>query len=368
MENVSEASPLMGGPRSRHVDDEETPGLPSSGSTGRLLWKSVASISLVAAFVLAAGSRTRSLKNHQTSHIDSDHSAFDPIFHSWESELYKRTQIVPPLLGRAKRNEKDGDSAGRSMGKELIYFNHSEAFQMLHSTEPFLAQDFYYYQQGWEAQINQAYCGVASCMAAMNSLRGRISLPQDPVFFPFPWATQLTLIENECVREHLYDIDKMEHRFWGLGLDMATTLLNCNLQGRGYRASAYPVDPKNVTTSKIRSVFQAALKDEDTRLVINYDRGGIAQGQMGHGHFSPIGAYNSEKDAFLIMDVAKYKYPPVWVPTAELLGGIASLDNCAFFNYPEKPFDTSYPTTVIAELLGCKPNYRGYILITKDGD
>jgi Phytochelatin synthase len=296
-----------------------------------------------------------------TSH-GLDTASYDRIVHTWESELYKRrTQIVPSILGR--RSKQDSlEGVG-----DLIYFNHSQAFDMLRLIKPTrLAQHFYYYQQGWDAQINQAYCGVASAMAVLNSLRGKIVLPQDPVYLPFPWATQTTLIQNECVKQNVYDIDTTENYFWGLGLDLATKLLNCHLQGQGYTAVAHHVDPATATISELRSIFQAALDNEDARLVINYDRGGITQGPMGHGHFSPIGAYNHEQDAFLVMDVAKYKYPPVWVPTSTLMGGIGTMDLCADFTYPDKPIDITHLTADVAELLGCKPLYRGYILITID--
>eukprot|EP00953_Heterococcus_sp_UTEX-ZZ885_P025092 13657-Heterococcus_DN1.PRE.1 len=46
-------------------------------------------------------------------------------------------------------------------------------------------------------------------------------------------------------------------------------------------------------------------------LVIAYDRKVL--GQTGGGHFSPIGAYNSEHDKVLIMDVARFKYSAHWV-------------------------------------------------------
>jgi glutathione gamma-glutamylcysteinyltransferase len=36
--------------------------------------------------------------------------------------------------------------------------------------------------------------------------------------------------------------------------------------------------------------------------------------QTGSGHFSPIGGYHAAKDMVLIMDVARFKYPPHWVP------------------------------------------------------
>ena len=54
---------------------------------------------------------------------------------------------------------------------------------------------------------------------------------------------------------------------------------------------------------EMKRVLVAALEEDDSRVIINYDRGGIGQGDFGHGHFSPLGAYNSERDAFLILDV-----------------------------------------------------------------
>ena len=36
--------------------------------------------------------------------------------------------------------------------------------------------------------------------------------------------------------------------------------------------------------------------------------------QTGSGHFSPIGGYHAGKDMVLILDVARFKYPPHWVP------------------------------------------------------
>ena len=34
----------------------------------------------------------------------------------------------------------------------------------------------------------------------------------------------------------------------------------------------------------------------------------------GDGHFSPIGGYNAREDLVLILDTARFKYPPHWVP------------------------------------------------------
>ena len=35
---------------------------------------------------------------------------------------------------------------------------------------------------------------------------------------------------------------------------------------------------------------------------------------LGDGHFSPIGGYHKDRDLILVLDTARFKYPPHWVP------------------------------------------------------
>ena len=51
-------------------------------------------------------------------------------------------------------------------------------------------------------------------------------------------------------------------------------------------------------------------------LVANYDR--QALGQTGAGHFSPLAAWHAASDRVLVLDVARFKYPPHWVPVQDL--------------------------------------------------
>ena len=60
-------------------------------------------------------------------------------------------------------------------------------------------------------------------------------------------------------------------------------------------------------------------------MVVNYLRKVI--GQESGGHISPIAAYNKETDRFLILDVSRYKYPPVWVKAEELWQAINTVDS-----------------------------------------
>lgn len=48
--------------------------------------------------------------------------------------------------------------------------------------------------------------------------------------------------------------------------------------------------------------------------------------QTGSGHFSPIGGYHAGKDMVLILDVARFKYPPHWVPLSLLWEAMNTVD------------------------------------------
>lgn len=48
--------------------------------------------------------------------------------------------------------------------------------------------------------------------------------------------------------------------------------------------------------------------------------------QTGTGHFSPIGGYHAGRDMVLILDVARFKYPPHWVPLTLLWQAMDTID------------------------------------------
>lgn len=279
-----------------------------------------------------------------------------------KSEAKKKAHAEKKMQKKqAKMNEK-----GTSVSNELIYLNHTSAFRTIRHGNDMLSssEDFFHYQNGWEAQINQAYCAVATSAAALNSLRGVIELPQDPIYVPFPWATQLTLVKDACVDLAVHDPTAV--RYAGLGLGMVPSLLNCYLEPQGFVATGHPMDPAAATVDEVRSLVKGALMEEDSRVLLNYDRGGIGQGPMGHGHWSPIGAYDAATDSFLVMDVAKYKYPPVFVPTEALLHGAATLDTCSTMGEHPTPVDfTSHDFQKLSHDLACQPGFRGFVVIKR---
>lgn len=81
---------------------------------------------------------------------------------------------------------------------------------------------------------------------------------------------------------------------------------------------------KNMTPqAKFRSFIDQSCRSDqgDLFIIANFDRQTL--GQTGSGHFSPIGGYHRQKDLVLIMDVARFKYPPWWVPVEDLWRAMA---------------------------------------------
>lgn len=60
-------------------------------------------------------------------------------------------------------------------------------------------------------------------------------------------------------------------------------------------------------------------------MIINYLR--KALGQERGGHISPLAAYDAETDRFLILDVSRYKYPPVWATAADVFAAMDTTDS-----------------------------------------
>eukprot|EP01083_Nonionella_stella_P298774 1014033_1 len=73
-----------------------------------------------------------------------------------------------------------------------------------------------------------------------------------------------------------------------------------------------------------KDVMRSCLAPKDPVIIVSYSRAGLQQ--TGDGHFSPIAGYHKQKDMLLIMDVARFKYPPHWVKTEVLYDAMCRMD------------------------------------------
>jgi hypothetical protein len=79
---------------------------------------------------------------------------------------------------------------------------------------------------------------------------------------------------------------------------------------------AKTVYASTVTAGVFRDTARRVLQTPAEYLVVNYNRAEV--GQLSGGHISPVAAYHSDSDMFLILDVSRYKYPPFWITAEDL--------------------------------------------------
>lgn len=197
------------------------------------------------------------------------------------------------------------------LANNLINFS-SDSGKRLFSTSN-AKEDFFYLSMQFVTQNNQAYCGVASTVMVLNSLG--ITAPQVPQYASYRSFTQENLFDNEKTKAVITP-EKVARQ----GLTLAEL---------GGLIASYDVDVKvyhaaDTNIETFRKLAVANLKQPENFVIVNYLRKEINQ-EKG-GHISPIAAYNAQADRFLIMDVSRYKYPPVWVKTTELWKAMNTVD------------------------------------------
>jgi len=114
----------------------------------------------------------------------------------------------------------------------------------------------------------------------------------------------------------------------GLTLDEFACTAVCNgasiVKHRVMDCGENHLDWENAEKLFRKTVKEVCIQTEK-KLVVAYDRSVLLQ--TGSGHFSPIGGYHEGTDKVLILDVARFKYPPHWVPLKLLVKSMSSIDS-----------------------------------------
>jgi hypothetical protein len=161
-------------------------------------------------------------------------------------------------------------------------------------------------------QKTQAYCGVASIVMVLNALHA--PAPSSPEYLPYRTFTQDNLLDESTDAVLARDLLARQ----GMTLDQLGGLLALHPIAVEVHHAA------DGGLEAFRAAARAALGAKDHFVIVNYLRKPLGQ-QIG-GHISPLAAYDDKSDRFLIMDVARYKYPPVWVKSADLFDAMNTTD------------------------------------------
>lgn len=162
-------------------------------------------------------------------------------------------------------------------------------------------------------QKNQAFCGVASMVMVLNA--AGVPAPAVPEYEPFHIFTQDNLLDERT--------DAIVARTTILRQGMTLDELAGVLATRPLAVSVKHAG--DTSLDAFRATASDYLSKPGHFVIVNYLRKAIRQ-EVG-GHISPLAAYDADTDRFLILDVARYKYPPVWVKAADLFAAMNTPDN-----------------------------------------
>jgi glutathione gamma-glutamylcysteinyltransferase len=159
----------------------------------------------------------------------------------------------------------------------------------------------------FHTQSDPAFCGLGTLVLVLNAL----AIDPERVWKgPWRWYS-----------EELLDCCLPPERVAREGITMSqfACLARCN----GASVTTYRAD--RTTLEEFRSWIDASSRAPDEpHLVASYSR--RALGQTGTGHYSPIAGYHAGRDLALVLDVARFKYPPHWVPVPALWGALGPPD------------------------------------------
>ncbi len=164
---------------------------------------------------------------------------------------------------------------------------------------------FWKLMQSFESQVDQTYCGIASAVTVLNSLD--VPAPPSPSIYPYRRFDEFNIFTEAVLA---IKAPKVVH-LGGLTLDELGQVIS----SFGVRVDVHHADSP-LDLDGFRTIAAAALTDPRTRVIVNFER--KALGESGEGHHSPLGAYDAITDRFLLLDVARYRLPPIWVSAADL--------------------------------------------------
>jgi hypothetical protein len=174
-------------------------------------------------------------------------------------------------------------------------------------------QSYWPLSQYFETQRNEAYCSVATSVMTLNALG--IKRPESSLYPDFPYFSQEDFFRS--VDPQVANAARVSRE--GMTLDqLANVLGQFPLQVGKYHSS-------DLTLAQFRDLVRDTTRHADRFALLNFKRTEI--GEMGGGHWSPLAAFDARSDSALLLDVARYKYPAVWVPITQLYAASQTVDS-----------------------------------------
>lgn len=229
----------------------------------------------------------------------------------------------------------------------LIPFSSAQGIKIFQDSK--YKVDFFHLANQFEAQDNSMYCGPTTAAIILNTLNidnlriKKVNVVKDTIsisinerkYFPADYDPFLNRFTQSNVFDSSYSTankdNKIKSKLELLGqpidgkkdVGMQIRQLDTLFKAHGLHSEIRIVSDK-MGVEEVRQEIISNLSKPGNYVVVNYKR--AALGQEGHGHISPVGAYDKKTDTLLVMDVNPSKADWVWVKTSDLIAAMRTLD------------------------------------------
>lgn len=192
----------------------------------------------------------------------------------------------------------------------VIYLHEPEAISLQAGITP--TADFWRLLGHYETQKTLTYCGIASAVTVLNTLK--TSNASDPIYYPYHYLTQERYFTPEVV----------------VGLPPKTVMSHgMNLRQMENSLIHHGVEPLAISGDQLgiddfRQLLLDTTNREDILLMTLFSRATLKQ--RGTGHWSVIAAYDAHSDRVLVLDVATFHNLPFWVDATQLRDAMDTQD------------------------------------------
>ena len=211
------------------------------------------------------------------------------------------------ILKGEREKEKIKSFHGRSLPEHLISLESPAGQKLFHeSFSSGHAANFFSLITNFASQSDVSMCGPASLAMVLNALK------LDPMRTwrkPWRWWSDemfaccdgsLNVMKSNGVTLEFFDRIAQSQE----GIKVET------------RQPGFFQDFKD-------SLYQSST-ETNVHVIVSFARESL--GQTGIGHFSPVAAVHPETDLVLVLDVARFKYPPYWVKIGDLHAATKGID------------------------------------------
>lgn len=231
------------------------------------------------------------------------------------AQRFSSQSIAPPKQGHSFHK--------RPLPANLIALSSKEGKRLFRETlDDGHMENYFPLAEQFITQSEPSYCSLSSLAMVLNALNFD---PKKIWKGSWRWVSEETLYcESKAVCGHSEEKIKTE----GLSFLEFESLARChgvNIQSfRACHSTSQECGSRGFQQFYNKILDITSNPKSDQFMVINFSRKQL--GQTGDGHYSPIAALHRASGYVLILDVARFKYPPYWVKVEEMWNAMAVED------------------------------------------